>query len=272
MINPMLCKVFEGDISKIPYKVWFEIKYDGGRVICDTTGKYGSPVIWSRRGNHLNNQFPDIMKDLSQQKKAVFDGELVAFDRYGISDFNLFQRRLVSNPIEIQQRVNSIPATLMVFDIIELDGQRLTNLPLKDRYEILKKTLKETPHIKLTPHFDTPDKLLTMHNIEGIVIKKVDGGYFEGKRFDVWQKLKFTQEATVKVTGYEKHPAGILMITEEGYRVNCNGCQSEIGKKLLDKKQEFKIEIVFLEKTNGGKLRFPSFKRYVDVDGDVMAI
>jgi len=269
MIKPMLCKVFEGDITSLSRdRYWFEIKYDGGRVIADNSGKYGIPVLWSRRGNHLNNQFPEIIKDLSLQKKAIFDCELVVFNRSGISDFNLYQRRLCSNPLKIQERMKVIPATLMVFDILQLDGKDLTSLSQQERYNILKKVLQETKNIKLVPHYSSPVELLKMHNIEGIIIKDKNAGYLSDKRMDYWQKKKFNKEMIVKIISYEKHPSGIVMISEEGYRINCNGQLSEIGKQMLDKRKEFKIEVVYLEKTPDGKLRFPSFKRYVDVDVD----
>lgn len=260
--EPMLAKKFEGNIDKLKNKI-FEEKLDGGRCLTEKGNGLGT-VLWTRRKNHLNNQFPEIKKEVEKLKgKFVLDGEIVVY-KNGRPHFPSYLKRNVDNPLKIRKRVKQFPAKYMVFDILQKDGERLTNLSLLERKKILKEVIKKSDHIEYVKHYEKPDTLLKRKNIEGVMIKQPDRCYAEGKRKRYWEKLKFNREGTFKVVDYEKHDRGILMITEEGYRVNCNGKQSRKGVELLKNKEEFEIEVTYLEKTKDGKLRFPSFKRYCE--------
>lgn len=260
MIQPMLANKLATDIKNVSNAI-YEVKFDGMRIIAENNGSALGGVLWSRGGNHVNNKFPEIAKQLSLQEQCTLDCELVVFNN-NRSDFSLLQKRVhTDNPFLIKRYIKSYPATLMVFDILKYNGEDLTNQTQLERKKLLAQILSEKPNIKLTNYYNTPDSLVNQQ-IEGIMVKHPDKPYIPGKRNNYWEKCKFNKEGVFHVVSYEEHPNGILMITDEGHRVNCNGHLSQKGKDLLDQKNEFDIEVTYLEKTESGSLRFPSFKRY----------
>src|SRR5262249_29058399 len=72
---------------------------------------------------------PELISPLLQQKPTsyVVDGEAVAMQGQ-VSNFETLQRR----------GIERVPSSI-TFDILLLDGTRLTNLPLTERKEILRK-------------------------------------------------------------------------------------------------------------------------------------
>ena len=254
--EPMLASTLRTDIKDT--KGYYEIKLDGGRCIVENLE---ITTLRSRKNNVFNNKFPKILADLEKQRKAIFDAEIVVFNKEGLTSFPLFLRRNTDNPIQQERLAKILPATLMIFDILELDGEDLTDKPLSERKHILKDILVETDNIKYVDHYTTYEHLIKMEKIEGIMIKDPDAIYQVGKRCRNWQKMKFNKEEIFKVVSYEEHDRGILMYTEEGHRINCNGHMAEKGKELM-RTGPFNIEVSYLEKTKNGDLRFPAFKRF----------
>ncbi len=72
-------------------KDWsFEIKLDGFRL--EAVKQKGETTLFSRRGNILNRKFPYIATALKGlPDDTILDGEVVALDGQGRSDFNLLQ-------------------------------------------------------------------------------------------------------------------------------------------------------------------------------------
>src|SRR5207237_1240529 len=65
---------------------------------------------------------------------AVLDGEIVATDESGRTSFELLQQRMnLASPAEIDRIRKKIPVELVAFDLLWLDGQELTGLPLPER-------------------------------------------------------------------------------------------------------------------------------------------
>lgn len=64
-------------------------------------------------------------------RPAVLDGEVVALDGEGRSDFERLQSRmgLAGSPAKAARRATKIPAHLMLFDIVFLDAHDLTRSP-----------------------------------------------------------------------------------------------------------------------------------------------
>src|ERR1700730_333733 len=79
-------------VSKVPEgPEWtYEIKLDGYRL--EAVNHKGKVTVYSRRRNVLNQKFgyiADALEDLPDE--TILDGELVAMDEKGRSDFNLLQ-------------------------------------------------------------------------------------------------------------------------------------------------------------------------------------
>src|SRR5271154_6823129 len=104
--------------------------------------KKGGTTLYSRRGNILNKKFPYIATALKAlPDDTILDGEIVALDGQGRSDFNLLQ-----NFRSAESKIH-----YYVFDILALKGEDVSTRPLTERRKILAKTLKPNDHISSSP-------------------------------------------------------------------------------------------------------------------------
>jgi ATP-dependent DNA ligase len=97
----------------------YEIKLDGFRL--QAVKKNGETTLYSRRGNILNRKFHYIATALKKlPDNTVLDGELVALDSKGKSDFGLLQ-----NFRSAESKIH-----FYAFDILVHKGKDVSQLPL----------------------------------------------------------------------------------------------------------------------------------------------
>ena len=164
-----------------------EIKHDGYRFICRRDGD--QVRVFSRRGNDYTNRVPAIVDALQslKVKSVTLDGEGVACDWDGVTDFHLLRAAL--------GRKGSRRTFLYAFDLLELDGRDLRDRRWEDRRKALTKLLRKAPAgIRLSDHLATTDgDALFRHacamGLEGIVAKRRDKPYKSGRSPD-WIKVK----------------------------------------------------------------------------------
>src|SRR4051812_15183794 len=98
-VSPMECKEV-ADVALLPRgEDWqYEIKFDGYR--CIGIKQRNEAELFSRRG-YTFNQFVNLNGELQTQgpKSFIIDGEVVALDENGGSDFNALQHAQ-TKPIE----------------------------------------------------------------------------------------------------------------------------------------------------------------------------
>lgn len=183
-------------------KGWiFETKWDGYRLISEI--KKGKVTLYSRNGHDVTRKYPSIVAALQKMKHdAVIDGELVALNAKGVSQFELMQSAVTFQPRLIYH----------VFDVLYSDGKDVRKEGLLERKTILAKILVKSPRVQLSafkkelgiPLFAKAKK----QNLEGIIAKKVDGEYFSGKRTREWLKIKTQMRQEVVIVGFtEPHGA-----------------------------------------------------------------
>lgn len=189
----MLCML--GDTHDLTHKGYiYEPKLDGIRAIC-YMGPKGIKLI-TRNGIDITHQFPEFK--FAKNIKAiscVIDGEIVTYDKKGHSDFNLLQNRAISG----------IPATFVVFDILEKNGKSLIDLPLSERKKILESTLKDGNGLEVVFHTTEGKKLwkaAKKFHLEGVIAKKLDEPYYPDTRVNHWIKIKFTKELECVIIGF----------------------------------------------------------------------
>ena len=172
----------------------YEIKLDGYRL--EAVKHSGVVTLYSRRKNVLNEKFQyiaDALKTLPDN--TVIDGEVVALDESGRSDFNLLQN-FVSAATQIHY---------YVFDVLFYKGKLLTGKPLSERRALLEKITSANEHISLSSVDTSASHLLKFvkeHGLEGIVAKRADGVYEPGKRSGLWRKHRINQGQEFVVGGY----------------------------------------------------------------------
>jgi bifunctional non-homologous end joining protein LigD len=182
----------------------FEVKWDGVRGIAYLTN--GEVSVRSRAGREISLEYPEV-RDLANQldaTEAIIDGELVALDSAGRSNFQQLQNRAgVRNPS--QQLLESIPATYYAFDLLYCDSYDLRTVPLEKRKELLKQILRPNDHIRYSEHEIEKGKELyeaaRQQSLEGIIGKKRDSVYV-GQRTSLWLKFKIVNELDAVVCGW----------------------------------------------------------------------
>ena len=101
-----------------------EIKHDGFRFICRL--ERGRLHVFTRRGTDYTDRVPRIGDTIARlpAKSVVLDGEGVACDARGVTDFELL-RAALGRPAKRE-------VFLYAFDLLELDGQNLRKEPWSD--------------------------------------------------------------------------------------------------------------------------------------------
>jgi bifunctional non-homologous end joining protein LigD len=174
----------------------FEVKWDGYRVLAHIRG--GDVKLVSRRGNDLTSRFPDIARSLSRATKSpdcVLDGEVCALDEQGRASFSAMQQ-------------GSGALVLYVFDLLELDGEPLVELPFLERRKRLEQLLESGSRtVRLSETFDDGERLLEAakaQGLEGIVAKRADSRYAVGRRSREWLKIKTHGRQEFVIAGYTR--------------------------------------------------------------------
>ena len=175
-----------------------EVKWDGYRILASVAK--GKVMLWSRNALPWNDRLPDIVaaiEDLGLDS-ARLDGELIALDAQGRSDFNALQRTLSG---ELQA-----PLAYMLFDLPYLQGYDLTKVRLSDRKALVERLLSHAPRLlSYSGHnLGDGDQVFAMameQKLEGIISKRADGGYHSGRNDD-WLKIKRLESDEFAVVGY----------------------------------------------------------------------
>jgi bifunctional non-homologous end joining protein LigD len=174
----------------------FEPKWDGYRAIVAVDG--GEARLTSRNGKDLTERFREVARNVTKALRtpsAVLDGEVCALDEDGSARFEALQR-------------GSGPLVLMVFDLLELDGEPVRERPLRDRRDLLERILDpEVRGVRLSPAFDDGEALLQAaraQGLEGVVAKRRDMPYRPGRRTPEWQKVKLRAQEDFPIVGYTR--------------------------------------------------------------------
>lgn len=204
-VAPMLATLTE---ERFTDPAWiFEKKLDGQRVLAFKNGK--SVRLLSRNQLELNSTYPELVKEISTQKKSfILDGEVVAFD-HGSTSFAMLQQRMkvAHATTSLQSRV---PIYYFVFDLLHLDGYDLSQVPLITRKQLLSQAIQFGKHVRFTEHVAMDGEkyyeLACREQWEGIIAKRADSEYVSRRSPD-WQKWKCVLEQEFVIGGYTD-PAG----------------------------------------------------------------
>jgi DNA ligase D-like protein (predicted ligase) len=181
----------------------FERKFDGERCLAYRNGD--RVRLWSRNRQPLDGTYPELVDALAAQpvSRFVVDGEVVAFDGRRTSFARLQGRLGITNPK--QARTTGIPVFYYVFDLLHLDGQCTTALPLLWRKRLLRKAFQFGGPLRYTPHRvehgEAAYRAACTRGDEGVIAKLADAPY-EGRRSANWLKFKCVRDQEFVVGGY----------------------------------------------------------------------
>ncbi len=186
-----------------------EVKWDGMRVLVTVAG--GRVRLTSRNENDVTVSFPEVAGlgapagSGGLGHEAVLDGEVVALSD-GIPTFGALADRMhVTNARRAQELSRTNPVTLVVFDVLVLDGRDLTSRPLSERRAILTGLPLDGPHWRLSPQYDDGPALLgatAAQGLEGMVSKRLSSTYQPGRRSPDWLKFPNRPSGSYVVGGW----------------------------------------------------------------------
>ncbi|NPC45038.1 non-homologous end-joining DNA ligase [Nocardioides sp. zg-1230] len=181
-----------------------EVKWDGVRVLVDV--RDGDVRMTSRNDNDVTAAWPDVAAPPLGDRDLMVDGEVIALNERGVPDFRVLQNRMhVRNAREVARLVRSVPATLMVFDLLRLDGEDLTARPLEERRALLEGLPLADSKWQVPAAYDDGAMLFDatlQQGLEGVVSKRRGSRYRFDQRSEDWRKLAHRHRGSFVVGGW----------------------------------------------------------------------
>lgn len=193
-----------------------EWKWDGYRI--NGSARAGQVALYSRNGLPWNDRLPHVVEALRALGRDFdIDGELIALNDKGYSDFNALQHALKSG--------RTTGLRYVVFDLPALDGEDLATQPLHARKQKLRALVGDTPGVLVySEHIDgNGEKVFAaarQHGLEGILSKRRDSKYVAGRSRD-WLKVKAIETREFVIVGYtepkgSRNGVGALLMARPG--------------------------------------------------------
>ncbi|HTM11078.1 MAG TPA: DNA ligase D [Verrucomicrobiae bacterium] len=165
-----------------------EIKFDGYRALCRL--KEGKAQFFTREGNDWSARFAALAEPAAALavREAFLDGEVVALEKNGASNFQRLQEALSAG--------EGARLVYYVFDLLYLDGYDLREVPLHSRKGLLADLLKhrgKSGRLRYSDHVighaEEFFRRARDTGLEGIVSKRKESPYRAGRARD-WLKIK----------------------------------------------------------------------------------
>lgn len=208
-VAPMLAKSVK-DVPEGDYL--YEPKWDGFRAIIFRDGD--DVEIGSRNGKPMTRYFPELVEALRTHlpERCVVDGEIVIVTGERL-DFEALLQRIHPADSRVQRLAQETPASFVAFDLLALDDDDLTSLPMAERRARLEAALAGAgAPIHLTRA--TRDTALAREwldlfegaGLDGVVSKAADLTYQPAKRLML--KTKHERTADCVLAGFRWHKSG----------------------------------------------------------------
>lgn len=264
----------------------YQLKWDGVRTLLRLDGS-GGVELFSKKVELKNAKYPEIVSLWHKQKMkpALIDGEIVYFDN-GRPNFPKVLRG--QNPIQQDSALIYI-----AFDLLHIDGQDIRNKPLFERFRLLEQIYPlDHPRLILSQLHEDGESLwqwVVKNEWEGLVAKRKNSPYGEGKRHKDWYKRKKELRIECEAVGIAlKHgyATGLVLRYNDIYLGQVSIGLDRKARVLLQQfmtmqqqstnpfswKREtpdifwiqtpFKVYVSALEFTEGGHLRHPKLIGY----------
>lgn len=197
-----------------------EVKWDGMRVLVDVHD--GRVRAHSRNENDVTVSFPELLGLAGVLDDALLDGEVVALGA-GVPSFAALADRMhVRDGARARRLAERNPVTLIVFDLLRLDGEDLRDQPLSERRARLEALGLADVAWQVPPTYADGQVLLDaaeQQGLEGVVSKRLSSRYRPGLRSRDWLKFPIRPTGSYVVGGFRHetgsdHRLGALLVGE----------------------------------------------------------
>ena len=182
-----------------------QVKWDGVRVLTYWDGH--CVKLFNRKKHDRTAHYPEL-REISaycQAESVILDGEVIALGPDGKPSFYEVMRRDGLRRMEkVPQVQKAVPVTYMVFDILYLNGEWITDSPLTERQHLLNTVITPNSHVQLVENFPDAQALyqvIEAKGMEGIVIKDLSSRYLINGKDQRWRKKKFYRDIIAVVGG-----------------------------------------------------------------------
>ena len=217
------------------YKDWFcEIKENGERTLISVKNNKITAV---RNRNNLPtfHLYPELQEVIfPNMQEALFDCEIILADEKGKSHFyNEYDenKKLIQAGIQIRSRsikdentIKKYPVTIVIFDVLKINGETMVNKPYSERYNKLLQ-IQESDRVKIAKNYNFAelwDRVIA-ENLEGSVLKNPNSLYELGKRTKNQIKIKNYKSGIVRVEKTEQNDKGVkvfgFLVDDESIKV-----------------------------------------------------
>src|SRR5659263_158391 len=296
--KPMELKILQEPFDSDDFL--FQIKWDGVR--CVASNFDGNVRLFNRNANERTAQYPEIIEDLESflPDNTMLDGEIVALGENGKPNFyKLLKRDSAKSKSKIATLALSLSSYYMVFDIMYLKGEKLTDLPLTTRLDALVRLIPPLSNIHVVDSIYGKGCMLfdiaREQELEGIVAKKLDSKYIAGEKTNYWYKIKSYRHLDSFVGGFTElngislliglpDENGLLWIGNAGtglkqsewrnlqehlHNTSTDVCPfiNFIGRphQVIWVEPKVKLRVRYLEQNDDFKLRHPVIEEIIDL-------
>jgi ATP-dependent DNA ligase len=235
----------------------YEPKWDGFRCLACRSGT--EVDLRSRHGRPLARYFPELVTALTalSASRFVLDGEIL-IPRGDGYDFAALMARLHPAQSRVRALSERAPATLVLFDVLELAGVDLRERPFVQRRAALE-GLVPTDHdrMRLTPATSDPAVAASWltdsgEGVDGVMAKPRDLPYLEGRRAMLKVKLDRTLDCVVaglRLLADRPLPSSLLLglYDEVGALQHigiAGGLSERLRRQLLDDVRDLVVALV----------------------------
>ena len=241
-IRPMMAKLGEG-VPRNEHGWAYEFKWDGVRTMAFSQG--GVLRLVSRNQEDVTARYPEIrgISEALGSHAVVLDGEIVALGPDGVPSFEQLQQRMgLNTPGDVRRIMKQVPVAYLIFDVLYLDGRSLLQVPYEERRRLLGSLALAGPSWQV-PENQVGDGLAMLEGsgrigLEGILAKRLDSVYEEGKRSPAWVKIKHHLRQDFVVGGWtagEGNRTGQLGALLVGYYEDDKlRCAGKVGTGFTD--------------------------------------
>ena len=202
-ISPMLISEMQDPFDSEDYI--YEIKWDGIRCVSYLDGSTAD--MRNKRNKLMIPIFPELENIYKQVKvKCILDHELLVL-KNGAPDFYEVQKRaLMTNPFKIKLSSEKYPASIIAYDILYYKDRDITGLPIIERKKYLQDIVIENNLISVSMYIENNGimlfDLVKEKGLEGIVAKRKNSLYWQGKKSKDWIKCKVMSTEDCIICGY----------------------------------------------------------------------
>ncbi len=188
-----------------------QVKWDGTRILTYHDGD--NTKLYNRKLNERTKQYPELLHASTylEADSFILDGEVIALKNGKPSFYDVMKRDRLKNIERNGGMMDRVPITYMVFDILYLNDNWVTDKPLAERMELLKALVKPNEHVQLVESFSDKEGLLQAclsNDLEGVVFKDLTSSYTLGAKDKRWLKRK-KQHDLIAVIGGVTYKNGV---------------------------------------------------------------